>query len=119
MNPRLEDERDNPLPLHPEPLALSRDILGAFPVLGTVLRVVLDQSIKKHGLQLLNVGKWMKFINVYCEVNGGLWRGVLTPSTKFRYTPESDHLVSERQRLYVFSDIIKYIYLIVLCRTVP
>ncbi|PON44707.1 Protection of telomeres protein [Parasponia andersonii] len=97
---RAEAEKDNPLPLHPEPLPLSRDILGSFPVLGTVLRVVFDQGIKKHGLHLLNIGKWMKFVNVCCEDYGGLWLGRLTPSTKFRYTSDRDHLVSERQRLY-------------------
>ncbi|XP_062118032.1 protection of telomeres protein 1b-like isoform X2 [Humulus lupulus] len=97
---RLEDERNNPLPLQPELLHLSRDILGTFPALGSVLRVVFDQGTKKHGLHLLHVGKWMKFVNVYCKVNGGLWHGSFTPSTKFRYTHDRDRLVLERQRLY-------------------
>ncbi|XP_024023503.1 protection of telomeres protein 1b isoform X2 [Morus notabilis] len=99
---RLEDEKDNPLPLHLESLPLPRDKLDSFPVVGTILRVVFDQRIKKHGLQLLNanVGEWMKFIDVHCEVRAGLWRGVLTPLTKVRYTPNKDHIVSERQSIY-------------------
>lgn len=115
--PRLEDERDNPLPLQPELQPLSRDILGTFPVLGTVLRVVFDQGIKRHGLHLLNIGKWMKFVNLYCEVNRGLWRGVLRQTTKFRYTPDSDRLVSERLRLYASTEMSFCFILFCHCQT--
>ncbi|XP_030493574.2 protection of telomeres protein 1b-like [Cannabis sativa] len=100
ISSRLEDEKNNPLPLQPEQLHLSRDILSTFPTLGTVLRVVFDQGTKKHGLHLLHIGKWMKFINVYCDVNGGFWRGSFTPLTKFRYTHDKDRIVLERERLY-------------------
>lgn len=69
--------------------------------MGSVLRVVFDQSIKKYGIQLLKVsiGEWMKFVNVHIEVRAGIWRGVLTPLTKVRYTPNKDRIVYERQRL--------------------
>ncbi|XP_060960682.1 protection of telomeres protein 1b-like [Cannabis sativa] len=99
---------NNPLPLQPEQLHLSRDILGTFPTLETVLRVVFDQGTKKHGLHLLHIGKWMKFINVYCDVNGGFWRGSFTPSTKFRYTHDKHRLILERQRLHAFTKTVTY-----------
>lgn len=100
MDLRLEDEKDNPLPLHLEPSPVSRDKVIDFPCAGSVLRVGFDQGIKRHGIQLLkvNTGKWMKLVNVYCEVRAGLWWGVLTPLTKVRYTPDDDRLVLERQR---------------------
>ncbi|KAF4352742.1 hypothetical protein F8388_003395 [Cannabis sativa] len=108
ISSRLEDEKNNPLPLQPEQLHLSRDILGTFPTLETVLRVVFDQGTKKHGLHLLHIGKWMKFINVYCDVNGGFWRGSFTPSTKFRYTHDKHRLILERQRLHAFTKTVTY-----------
>lgn len=98
---RLEDEKDHPLPLHLEPLPLPRDVLCTLPQLGTVLRVIFSQGIEKHCLHLLKTGYWVKFVNVLFEVEGGLWRGVLTPFTKLRYTPNEDSLVLERQRLLV------------------
>ncbi|XP_015882717.3 protection of telomeres protein 1b isoform X1 [Ziziphus jujuba] len=97
---RLEDEKDHPLPLHLEPLPLPRDVLCTLPQLGTVLRVIFSQGIEKHCLHLLKTGYWVKFVNVLFEVEGGLWRGVLTPFTKLRYTPNEDSLVLERQRIY-------------------
>ncbi|KAL5544938.1 hypothetical protein UlMin_008722 [Ulmus minor] len=100
LSTRLEDERENPLPLHLESFPLPRNVLCNFPVVGTVLRVVFDQGFKRHLLHLLNAGQWVKLINVFCEVQAGLWRGVLTPVTKLRYTPSWDNLVLERQRLF-------------------
>ena len=101
---RLEDERDHPLPLHLEPLPLPRDVLCTFPLLGTVLRVIFYQGIEKSCLHSLNTGKWVKFVNLAIEIDGGLWHGVLTPFTKLRYTPNEDNLVLERQRSLILSD---------------
>lgn len=101
---RLEDERDRPLPLHLEHFPLPRDVLCTFPCLGTVLRVIFDQGIGKCCLQSLNTGKWVKFVNLAIEVDGGLWRGVLTPSTKLQNTPDEDNHVLERQRLLILPD---------------
>ncbi|KAF3437156.1 hypothetical protein FNV43_RR19909 [Rhamnella rubrinervis] len=97
---RLKDEGDHPLPLHLEPLPFPRDVFCTFPLLGTVLRVNFYQGIEKSCLHSLNSGKWVKFINLAIEVDGGLWRGVLTPFTKLRYTTNEDNLVLERQRIY-------------------
>ncbi|RVX17732.1 Protection of telomeres protein 1b [Vitis vinifera] len=96
----LEDEMDNPLPLQLESLPLSRDILCTFPTVGTILRVIVDQGSEKLSLHLLKVGKWVRFLKIICEVHAGLWRGVLMPSTKLRYMPDADLLVSQRQRFY-------------------
>ncbi|GAV81092.1 Telo_bind domain-containing protein [Cephalotus follicularis] len=97
---KLEDEMYNQLPLHLEPLPLSRDILRTFPVVGTILRVIIDHSIQKHILHLLKADTWVKLLNVLCEVNGGLWYGVLTPFTKLRYMSNEDHLLKDCQRIY-------------------
>ena len=98
MNDRLDDELNNPVPLQLEPVPLPRDVLRTFPTVGTVLRVIFDQGMQKHLLRFLHTGKWVKFVNVLCEVHSGLWRGVLTPFTKLQYTPNEDHLVSAWQR---------------------
>ncbi|KAK0587349.1 hypothetical protein LWI29_021346 [Acer saccharum] len=95
---KLEDEMDKQLPLQLEPLPLSRDILHSFPTVGSILRVIIDQVNKKHVLHLLNTGKWMIFLNVLCQVNAGLWYGVLTHFTRLRYMPSEDPLILERQR---------------------
>ncbi|KAI5330546.1 PREDICTED: protection of [Prunus dulcis] len=96
---KLEDEMHHPLPLHLESLPLPRDTLCSFPSVGTVLRVV-SQDIENDNLHLLKTGEWVKFLNLLCEVHAGLWRCVLTPFTKLRYTPNEDRLKIERQRLY-------------------
>lgn len=103
LNCRLENELDAPLPLQLESLPLSRDILRTFPTVGTILRVIVDQGREKLSLHLLKVGKWVRFLKIIFEVHAGLWRGLLTPSTKLRYTPDEDSLVSKRQRLFLFS----------------
>ncbi|KAL5817868.1 hypothetical protein ACOSQ3_026246 [Xanthoceras sorbifolium] len=95
---KLEDEMDNQLPLQSEPFPLSRDILHSFPTVGSILRVMIDQGNKKHVLHMLNPGKWMIFLNLLCQVNAGLWYGVLTHSTRLRYMPSEDPLILERQR---------------------
>ncbi|RVW52711.1 Protection of telomeres protein 1b [Vitis vinifera] len=96
----LEDEMDNPLPLQLESFPLSRDICVHFLLVGTILRVIVDQGSEKLSLHLLKVGKWVRFLKIICEVQAGLWRGVLMPSTKLRYMPDADLLVSQRQRFY-------------------
>ncbi|XP_061354650.1 protection of telomeres protein 1b [Gastrolobium bilobum] len=97
---KLEDETNSPLPLHLEPSPLSRELLCTLPTVGSILRITFDVGIEKNHLHLLNIGKWIKFINMRLEVHAGLWRGVFTPFTKLRYTPNEDCLIIERQRLY-------------------
>ncbi|KAJ8771983.1 hypothetical protein K2173_027160 [Erythroxylum novogranatense] len=100
INTKLEDEKDNPLPLQLEPLPLPRDVLCRFPTVGTILRVIIEKGYEKHALHFLNAGKWLKFIDILCEVHAGLWRGVLTRFTKLRCTSEDDSLVLARQSCY-------------------
>ncbi|XP_047950877.1 protection of telomeres protein 1a-like isoform X2 [Salvia hispanica] len=76
---KYEDEMQNPLPLMLEPAPLSRDILCTFPVVGTVLRMVIDQGQEKLGI---------KFIKL------------LTPTSKLCYLPDDDYSVMNRQRIY-------------------
>ncbi|XP_059454142.1 protection of telomeres protein 1a-like isoform X1 [Corylus avellana] len=97
---KLEDDLSNPVPLQLEPVALQRDLLCTFPAVGTILRVIFDQGMQNQYLHLLHSGKWVKFVNVLCEVKSGFWLGILTSFTKLRYTPNDDQLISVRQRLY-------------------
>ncbi|XP_027339925.1 protection of telomeres protein 1b isoform X2 [Abrus precatorius] len=57
------------------------------------------EGIENNHFHLLNVGKWVKFVNIRLEVHSGLWRGVFTSFTKLRYTSNEDCLIGERQRL--------------------
>lgn len=88
----------NPLLLHPEPGLLTRESLCTFPTVGSILTITYDQGIEKNNLQFLDIGKWIKIVNMRVKVRAGLWHGVLTPYTKLRYTPNGDHLILERQR---------------------
>ncbi|KAK7358122.1 hypothetical protein VNO77_00043 [Canavalia gladiata] len=96
---KLEDEANNPLSLQLEPLPLPRELLCTLPTVGSILRIIFDEGIEKNHLYLPNAGTWVKFANIRVEVHAGLWRGVFTLSTKFRYTPNEDRLIVERQRL--------------------
>ncbi|KAI9091323.1 hypothetical protein K1719_028134 [Acacia pycnantha] len=96
----LEDELDNPLPLHLEPEPLPRELLCTFPTIGSILRITYDKGIEKEHLKFLDGGKWVKFVNMHLQVRAGLWLGVLTTTTKLRYTPKDDNLIQERERLY-------------------
>ncbi|KAF7135650.1 hypothetical protein RHSIM_Rhsim08G0126500 [Rhododendron simsii] len=100
VNYRLNDEMENSLPLQFEPFPVSRDVLCGFPAVGTVLRVMADQGNEKLGLHLLKRGRWVKFVNMVFELHGGLWHGLLMPSTKLRYLPNDDPLVLQSQRSY-------------------
>ncbi|XP_070666861.1 protection of telomeres protein 1a-like isoform X4 [Malus domestica] len=97
---KLEDEMKHPLPLHLEPFPLPSDTLcSSFPAVGTVLRVI-SQDLENDNLRLLKTGEWVKLVNLLCEVHAGIWRCVLTPFTKLRYTPKEDRLKLERKRLF-------------------
>lgn len=98
LNHRLENETDNPLPLQVEPKPLPRDLLCTFPTVGTILRVIIDKGNEKHVLHLLTAGKWVRFLNILCEVHEGLWHGVLTPFTKIRYMSDDNRLIVGCQR---------------------
>ncbi|KAL0397287.1 UNVERIFIED_CONTAM: Protection of telomeres protein 1a [Sesamum calycinum] len=96
----LEDEMENPLPLQVEPSPVSRDVLCTLPPVGTILRMIVDQGNEKIGIKFLKTNKWVKLINVKCEVRAALWHAVLMPFSKLCYLPDDDHSVIERQRSY-------------------
>ncbi|KAJ4848372.1 hypothetical protein Tsubulata_020439 [Turnera subulata] len=98
IDAKLEDEMNNPLPLQLEPFNLPRDLLSTLPTVGTILHVIIDKGNEKHLLHLLNAGKWMKLLNILCEVHAGLWRGVITSFTRIRYLPDEDSLMVGCQR---------------------
>ncbi|XP_028244878.1 protection of telomeres protein 1b-like [Glycine soja] len=61
--------------------------------------MTFDADLVKSHLHLLNVDKWVKFMNMRLKVADGLWLGVFTPQSKLQYTPNEDGLIVERQRL--------------------
>ncbi|KAJ4952448.1 hypothetical protein NE237_029280 [Protea cynaroides] len=99
MNYRPEDEMENPLSLQLESVPLPRDILCTFPSTGTILRVPVDQENEKLGLHLISCDKWIKFSNIICKEQSGLWHGMLLPSTKLQYLSNEDKIVIHCQWL--------------------
>ncbi|AET05602.1 putative protection of telomeres protein [Medicago truncatula] len=95
-----EDEINSTRTLHPEPMPLPRDILRTFPTVGSILRITFEQPIEEDHLRVLNIDKWVKFVNIRLKVYAGLWYGIFTSQSKIRYTSNVDHQIIERQRLY-------------------
>lgn len=95
---RPEDEINSTHTLHPEPMPLPRDILRTFPTDGSILRITFEQPIEEDHLRVLNIDKWVKFVNIRLKVYAGLWYGVFTSQSKIRYTSNADHQIIERQR---------------------
>ncbi|XP_059443421.1 protection of telomeres protein 1a-like isoform X1 [Corylus avellana] len=95
LDTNLNDEEQNPLPLHIEQFLLPSDILCTFPRVGTVLRVMTDKAHEKFGLNFNGIGKWVRFRNMTCEVHFGSWKGLLTSSSRVRYLPENHDIVLE------------------------
>ncbi|KAL9228191.1 hypothetical protein vseg_003798 [Gypsophila vaccaria] len=98
LQSKLDDELKNPLPLQVESQSLRRNILCNFPTVGTTLRVSVQNRNANLIIPSLVTGKWVKFINMTFNVNGGLWRGVLTQETKLRFIPNDDPYILELQR---------------------
>ncbi|OVA01584.1 Telomeric single stranded DNA binding POT1/Cdc13 [Macleaya cordata] len=95
---RLKDEMENPLPLQVEE-PLPREVLCMFPPVGTILRMIVDKTSNKLGLQLPDSGSWVKLLNIVCKVRLGLWYGVFTSSTKLRILSNEDNVVIHRRRI--------------------
>ncbi|KAK9688774.1 hypothetical protein RND81_09G010200 [Saponaria officinalis] len=100
LQSKLDDEIKNPLPLQVEPQSLPRNILCSFPTVGTTLRVSVQHKNANLIIPSLTTGRWVKFINMTFNVQGGLWCGVLTQETKLRFVPSDDSYILERQRDY-------------------
>lgn len=97
---KLEEEMENPLPLQPVAFTLQRDILCTLPPLGTVLWVAVDRCDEKLGFNFLKSNRWVKLINIRCELHAALWRAVLMPFTKVCYLSDEDDIVLQRMRQY-------------------
>ncbi|XP_058092744.1 protection of telomeres protein 1a-like isoform X3 [Magnolia sinica] len=97
----LDDEARIPLPLQSEQSPLSRDVLCTFPCVGTVLRFTVGKFFEDIGLQLQGRGQWVKFRNITCQLQSGLWKGVLLPTSKIRLLSDKDSAVKHCERGYV------------------
>ncbi|KAL6545542.1 hypothetical protein OROGR_009416 [Orobanche gracilis] len=87
---------ENPLLLQLETSPLSGDTLRTFPSVGTVLRMIVGQGNGKLGINYLKTNRWVKFVNVKCEVRAALRFAVLMPSSKICYLPDDDESYNER-----------------------
>ncbi|XP_012572077.1 protection of telomeres protein 1b-like isoform X2 [Cicer arietinum] len=79
---------------------MPRDLVCSFPTVGSILRIFFELPTRKDHLHALQVGTWVKFVNIRLSVCTGLWYGVFNSYTKLRYTTNEDRHIIERQRLY-------------------
>ncbi|XP_033137761.1 protection of telomeres protein 1b isoform X2 [Brassica rapa] len=71
------------LPLCVEPEMLPTHVLRTFPTFGSVLRIIVENVTEKQAIQ---PGQHVKFLNLFLQVNMGLWSATFSPSTKMQYT---------------------------------
>ncbi|BAB08953.1 unnamed protein product [Arabidopsis thaliana] len=74
------------LPLCVEPEMLPTYMLRKFPTFGSVLRIIVDRVSEKQAIHCLQPGQHVKLLNLFFQVNMGLWNATFTPSTKMQYT---------------------------------
>ncbi|MCD7448090.1 hypothetical protein HAX54_038184 [Datura stramonium] len=97
---KLQEEMENPLPLQPLGFTLQRDILCTLPPLGTLLRVTVDSCNEKLGINFLKSNRWVKLINIRCELHTALWHAVLMPFSRVCYLSDEDDIVVQLMRQY-------------------
>ncbi|CAN6874657.1 unnamed protein product [Brassica oleracea] len=79
------------LPLCVEPeMMLPTHVLRTFPTFGSVLRIIVENVTEKQAIQCLQPGQHVKFLNLFLQVNMGLWSATFSPSTKMQYTPRRE-----------------------------
>jgi len=61
-------------------------MLRKFPTFGSVLRIIVDRVSEKQAIHCLQPGQHVKLLNLFFQVNMGLWNATFTPSTKMQYT---------------------------------
>lgn len=83
--------------LHPEVSLLSREVLCAFPQVGTILRLTVSKDFEDIS-RLKGCGYWVKLRNVVFELQSGLWKGALTPNSYIQMLSDQDSNVQLRQR---------------------
>lgn len=65
---------------------LPTHVLRNFPTFGSVLRIIVDNVAEKQAIQCLRPGQHVKFLNLFFQINLGLWNAAFSPSTKMQYT---------------------------------
>ncbi|WZZ23007.1 protection of telomeres protein 1b isoform X3 [Brassica rapa] len=84
------------LPLCVEPEMLPTHVLRTFPTFGSVLRIIVENVTEKQAIQ---PGQHVKFLNLFLQVNMGLWSATFSPSTKMQYTMSRETQSFSPQRL--------------------
>lgn len=87
------------LPLCVEPEMLPTHVLRTFPTFGSVLRIIVENVTEKQAIQCLQPGQHVKFLNLFLQVNMGLWSATFSPSTKMQYTMSRETQSFSPQRL--------------------
>lgn len=93
---RLEEHNSIQLQIS---VPLPTNAISNFPCVGTVLRVIADPAYGNLGYHFHSIGEWVRVRNVLFEVDSGLWKGVLSGTSKVRLLSENDNSVIERKRL--------------------
>ncbi|CAL9229373.1 unnamed protein product [Arabidopsis halleri] len=88
------------LPLCVEPEMLPTYMLRKFPTFGSVLRILVDRVSEKQAIHCLQPGQHVKLLNLFFQVNMGLWNATFTPSTKMQYTMSRELQAFSPQRMY-------------------
>ncbi|KAF8096471.1 hypothetical protein N665_0307s0002 [Sinapis alba] len=78
------------LPLCVEPEMLPTHVLRKFPTFGSVLRIIVENVTEKQAILCLQPGQHVKFLNLFFQVNMGLWSATFSPSTKMQYTMSTE-----------------------------
>ena len=89
----LNDKEQNPLSLYIEQTELQRQILSQFSCVRIVLRVTAIETHENFGLYFKSSGQWMKIRHMTCDVEYGLWYGLLHHSFGVRYLSNNDNTV--------------------------
>ncbi|ESQ40554.1 hypothetical protein EUTSA_v10013532mg [Eutrema salsugineum] len=89
------------LPLCVEPEMLPTHVLREFPTYGSVLRIIVEKVSEKQAIHCLQPGQHVKFLNLFFQVNMGLWNATFTPSTKMQYilSREMQVFIPQREKL--------------------
>ncbi|KAH7297777.1 hypothetical protein KP509_25G012100 [Ceratopteris richardii] len=92
---------DSVADLRPEGMPpLSREVIATFPPFGTVLPVVPDLPIENLPLKLPTSSTWIKFRNLNCRIQNGIYVAVFLHESKISILSATSELVTECERRY-------------------
>ncbi|XP_031285788.1 protection of telomeres protein 1b-like isoform X1 [Pistacia vera] len=100
LHGKLEDEKQNPLPLQIESVPLDHNILRQFQPIGTVLRIMADKTHENLDKHFRAVGKWVRLLDVTGQISSGIWHGFLKPSARVRFLSDDNNVVLDLHRDY-------------------